>query len=177
MSPSSENYSPVINDVTYRLLLIVQILFGLKSKIIDVETAFLHGDLDTETEIYMDCPEGMEGGGPDKCVRLLKTIYGLVQSARMFFKKLVQKLIDIGFVQNEADPCLLTWKSELGVVYVATYVDDCYCIGHSAALDKLVELLKQSTKNVEPFSLTVTDDTSDYLSCEIVFSDAPTEKP
>ena len=164
----TENYSPVIHDVTYRILIILQIVFGLESMIMDVETAFLHGDL--SEEIYMDCPEGMEDGGPFKCVKLEKTIYGLVQSARQFFKKLVQKLNDIGFKQSEADPCLMTWESPYGIVYVATYVDDCYCVGTRKALLKLVEMMRVQTKNVEPFSLTTTEGTSDYLSCEIVFS-------
>ncbi len=164
----TEHYSPVIHDVTYRILLVLQIIYGLESRIMDVETAFLHGDL--EEEIYMDCPQGMEGGGPDKCVKLQKTIYGLVQSARMFFKKLIQKLKDIGFQQSQADPCLMTWKSELGVVYIAIYVDDCYCVGHKKALDKMEELMKSNTKSVEAFTLKVTESTSDYLGCEVVFS-------
>ena len=164
----TENYSPVIHDVTYRLLLIIQIVFGLKARIIDVETAFLHGDL--EEEIYMDCPEGMEGGSPDKCLLLQKTIYGLVQSARMFFKKCVRKLKDIGFETSKADPCLLFWNSDHGVVYIAIYVDDCYCVGTPKALDIVTELLQKQTASVEPFSVTVTDGTSDYLSCEVLFS-------
>ena len=43
----TENYSPVIHDATYRILLVVQIIFGLDLRIIDVETAFLHGNLDS----------------------------------------------------------------------------------------------------------------------------------
>jgi hypothetical protein len=39
-----ENFPPVINDVTYRILLIVKILWKLKGLIVDVEAAFLHGD-------------------------------------------------------------------------------------------------------------------------------------
>ena len=74
----------------------------------------------------------------------------------MFFKKLIQKLKDIGFWQSEADPCLMVWKSELSVVFVAIYVDDCYCVGHEKALDKSKMLLKMQTQNVEPFTLTVT---------------------
>ncbi len=53
----TDNYAPVINDVTYRIMLICEIVWKLTSKIIDVETAFLHGDL--EEEIYMDCPDGL----------------------------------------------------------------------------------------------------------------------
>ena len=43
-------------------------------------------------------------------------------------------------------------------------------MGHSKALDKLEEMMQRQTKNVEPFTLTVTNDTSDYLSCEVIFS-------
>ena len=63
-----ENYSPVIHDVTYCIMIILQIILNLESRIVDVETAFLHGDL--EEEIYMDCPEGLEGGSPYKCLKL-----------------------------------------------------------------------------------------------------------
>jgi hypothetical protein len=54
----TDNYAPpVINDVTYRIMLICEIIWKLMSKIIDVETALLHRDL--KEEIYMDCPAGL----------------------------------------------------------------------------------------------------------------------
>jgi hypothetical protein len=80
----TEYYSPVANEVTICVLLVAEIVWKLVSKIIDGERAFLHGDL--EEEIYMDCPDGLdhEVWG---CLQLLKTIYGLVQAARAFYKK------------------------------------------------------------------------------------------
>ena len=51
----TENYSPVVHDITYRVLLLAMIIYQLKAKIVDVETAFLYGELDEV--IYMDCPE------------------------------------------------------------------------------------------------------------------------
>jgi hypothetical protein len=50
--------SPVVNDITFRILLEVMILCGYSAKIADVETAFLHGKL--EEEIYMECPPDLE---------------------------------------------------------------------------------------------------------------------
>jgi len=50
--------SPVGNDITWRIMVIAMIIWGLDALIIDVETAFLCGNL--EEEIYMDFPEGME---------------------------------------------------------------------------------------------------------------------
>ena len=51
------NYAPVINDVTWRVILIVMLLKKYDGKVIDIEVAFLHGNL--EEEIYMDCPQGL----------------------------------------------------------------------------------------------------------------------
>ena len=111
-----ENYAPVVNDVTYRILIICIILFKLQAKIVDVETTFLHGDINVE--IYMDCPEGIEHT-PDECVILNHSIYGLVQSARLFFKKLIKCLTDLGYEEGTVDPCLLTKKTEDGIAFVA----------------------------------------------------------
>ena len=69
-------------------MIAIMMMMGLKAKIVDIETAFLHGDL--EEEIYMDAPEGI-GVTEDKVVKLEQTIYGLVQSARQFWKKANQR--------------------------------------------------------------------------------------
>jgi Reverse transcriptase (RNA-dependent DNA polymerase) len=79
-----DSYSPVINNPTFRLILLLQLIFGLRSRLLDIEVAFLHGELDEE--IYMYCPPGFEHE-PDEVLLLLKALYGLVQAARQFFKK------------------------------------------------------------------------------------------
>jgi Reverse transcriptase (RNA-dependent DNA polymerase) len=76
-----ESYSPVINDVIFRLLLVLQLALCLKSVIIDIETAFLNREL-TE-EIYMSTLEGLKAQ-EDECVLLEKAIYGLVQALECF---------------------------------------------------------------------------------------------
>ena len=71
--------------------------------------AFLHGELDEE--IYMSTPEGLnvflEEDLSDECVMLIKSIYGLVQSARCYWKKFTQSLKDIGFEACHNENCLL----------------------------------------------------------------------
>ena len=155
------NFAPVINDVTWRLMLVAMLKNNWKGIIIDVETAFLHGDL--EEDIYMDCPEGMEDAEPDECLQLKQTIYGLVQSARQFWKKLTKVLKEkMGFEGGYPDPCLLTRKNEKGTVLIALYVDDCLCIGDKEALKDLEKEFKDAG-----FTVKIEDDLTDYLSCQI----------
>jgi Reverse transcriptase (RNA-dependent DNA polymerase) len=54
----SENYAPVVNDITMRMMLVLKMENNWMSETIDVETAFLYGDL-TE-KIYMTIPRGLE---------------------------------------------------------------------------------------------------------------------
>ena len=69
-----EHFAPVVNDTSYCIMIAVKMMMGLKAKIVNIETAFLHSDL--EEEIYMDAPEGI-GVTEDEVVKL----NGLVQSA------------------------------------------------------------------------------------------------
>ena len=157
----NEVYSPVVHDTTVRLLLIARMILKIISILVDVETAFLHGDL--KELIYMDCPEGLEHEA-DECLLLLKTIYGLVQSAKAFYRKLGDVLKSIGFVQSLADQCLFMRKTNKGLCYVALWVDDCLFVGHE-------QVLNESVKNLENhFKLKIVRDTSDYLSCEIIYN-------
>ncbi len=51
----SMNYSPVVHDVTFRILILLLMFFGLKVKI-DMETSFFYGNI--EEEIFMECQPG-----------------------------------------------------------------------------------------------------------------------
>ena len=51
-------YSPVVNDVTFRVVVARMLNENLKGKVVDIDNAFLNGDL--EHEIYMKIPEGYD---------------------------------------------------------------------------------------------------------------------
>jgi len=76
----SEKHVPVINNVAWWILLIAKLVWNLDAILINVDTAFLYGDL--EEEIYMDhIPKSLTGFS-DKCLLLLKALYGsLIQGA------------------------------------------------------------------------------------------------
>jgi hypothetical protein len=156
-------YSPVVNDVTFRIMMVAEMVYKFKSKLIDIETAFLHGELGDDEIVFMDCPGGMQHNS-DECLLLKKTIYGLVQSARAFFKKFKDVLLELGFEQSSADPCLMIRRDKHGVVYMALYVDDIYASGDESALDDSIIGLRKH------FKIKVVDDLTDYLSCEIRFN-------
>jgi hypothetical protein len=161
-----ESYSPVISDVVFRILIVCQILWRLSAVVLDVEVAFLNGDL--EETIYMECPQGVEDH-QDKIVLLEKSMYGLVQAARQFFKKFCSILKRIGFKQSYADPCLFVKKTATSVVMMAIHVDDCYIIGTPADIKVVIADIEKSGLKVK-----VEYNTKDYLSCEILFNESKT---
>jgi hypothetical protein len=155
-------FAPVVNDVTFRIWLVLVMLWNLDTIVFDIEVAFLNGEL--EHEIFMECPDGLEHTS-DEVLLLLKTIYGLRQSAMQFAKKLASVLKNIGFVQSKADPCLFVRRNELGLVIVISYVDDCAAGGSKAALNQMLAQIRESE-----LTFTVNEDMRDYLSCEVLFN-------
>ena len=153
-------YSPVANDISFRIVLIVLLKMSYDAIIFDVETAFLHGKLDVK--IYMDCPDGLEHE-EDECVLLDQTIYGLVQSARAYYSRIAGVLVNkMEFEPCPCDPCLFMRKRHGRVVIVLVYVDDNLCIG---VKEDLLEVTKEVEKH--GFKITVEQELTDYLSCEI----------
>ena len=70
-------------DVSFRIALARMMLEKQDSLVMDVETAFLYGDI--EEELFMKSPVRMEeidaGSPPEDCYQLKKGIYGLFQAA------------------------------------------------------------------------------------------------
>jgi hypothetical protein len=150
----------VINDVSFQIMLIAKLIWNLKACIVDVETAFLHGEL--QEEVFMNILEGMSYDFKH-CLLIAKTIYGLVKSTREFHKKLMATLKLIGFKGNKSDPCLLSKWTQDGVIMIGIYVDDCLVIGKRDKIDEPIVYLKTSR-----FNLKVENNLTDYLSCQLV---------
>jgi hypothetical protein len=159
----TDRFSPVVHDMTWRLLL--TIFMGQDknwvAEQIDVETAFLYGDL--EEPVYLKCPEGYSLP-PGHVLQLDKALYGLVQAARQFYKKFASWLTDehVGFTRSMADPCLFHRVNDLGTVMLVTHVDDCLVIGTEAAVIDAIGKIKEHF-NIKQLGR----DFEEYLRCTL----------
>ena len=136
----------------------------LDSLVMDVETAFLYGDI--EEEIFMKSPVGMEeidpGSSPEDCYQLTKGIYGLCQAARQFWRKFVDtiKKEPFGFTVSPADPCMLFKEKNLGICIIIMYVDDMLIIGKRKQIQEFATMIQKE------FSVKIQHNLADYLGCE-----------
>jgi hypothetical protein len=90
-----ETYAPVVQWTTIRLMFVLEVLLGLKSLQGNVTCAFLQADLEEDKKVYVDMPMGFAQYGKNRkkmCLKLKKTLYGLHQSPRAFWKYITVKL-------------------------------------------------------------------------------------
>ena len=124
----------------------------------DVVAAFLHGDLD-ET-IYMHQPEG-DDNGTGRVARLLCSIYGLKQAARVWNKLMHQKLIMVGYDQLTSDTAVYLCNRNDDITILTIYVDNVMSFGNTkpglsksrAELHKLFEMKEEDPNWVMGFKL------------------------
>ena len=80
-------------------------LLRLELEQLDVKTAFLHEDLDEE--IYMEQPEDFVQHHKGILVcKLKKSLYGLKQSPRKWYKKFDYFMVSQVYTRSEYDHCL-----------------------------------------------------------------------
>ena len=128
-----ETFAPVAKITTIRAFLAIAVLKNWELHQMDVDNAFLHGDLDEE--VHMKLPPGFESSDPSLVCRLRKSLYGLKQAPRCWFSKLVAALKGYDFLQSYSDYSLFTYTKGIIQINVLVYVDDLIISGnHSAAL-------------------------------------------
>ncbi|KAG7554602.1 Retrotransposon Copia-like N-terminal [Arabidopsis suecica] len=146
----TETFSPVAKMATIKLLLKVSASKKWSLTQLDISNAFLNGEL--EEEIFMKLPEGYaERKGisipPNAVCKLKKSIYGLKQASRQWFKKFSSSLLHMGFIKGHGDHTLFVKSCGSDFLVVLVYVDDIVIASTSEALaGSLTQNLKQQFK-------------------------------
>ena len=118
-------HSPVIKHESIRGLLAIAATQRYKIWQYDAIGAYLNAPV--EEEVYMELPRAHDGV-PHKTDRkryilhLLKSLYGMKQSGRNWYNALVDKMLELGFIQSRADNCVFR-HPELDLI-IGVYVDD-----------------------------------------------------
>ena len=137
--------------------------------IVNVETAFLYGEL--EEEIYHKIPTRLdivkgEEFKAEECLVLQKAMYGLVQAAQQFYKKMVQITVDeMGFKKSDANRCLLMRVEKIGTVILCIYVDNMLVVGDKPAVNDFKQELKKYFNTKEEGTL------DEYVGCKVIRKD------
>jgi hypothetical protein len=118
-----ETFAPVAKFNSIRILLALAAQQDFEVHQMDVKTAYLNGDL--EEDIYMQQPEGfIQAGEENKVCKLQRSIYGLKQSGRSWYRKIDNFFDNLGLQRTHADNCVYRLCKNEVVVIVAVYVDD-----------------------------------------------------
>ena len=138
----NDTFAPTLKVVPLRLIFAISAGLNLELHHLDIETTFLHGDLDEE--IYMEQPPYfIDPKHPYDVCKLKKSLYGLKQSPRMWHLKLHTYLESIGFTRLQAEPNLYIRKEGNVFVILGVYVDDLPIASNSIrAMKKTIAQLK-----------------------------------
>ncbi|KAA3479914.1 Retrovirus-related Pol polyprotein from transposon TNT 1-94 [Gossypium australe] len=148
-----KGYAQVMD--TIRMLLAMSAQQDWRVFQLDVKSAFLNGVL--EEEIYVEQPEGFITPGQEG-----KVLYGLKQVLRVYYNKIDEHLLNLGFVKSLSESTLYVKKSSTVLIIISLYVDDMLVTGNDATQ---IEVFKKDM--MEVFEMTDLGEMHYFLGMEI----------
>ena len=123
-----EAFAPVARLETVRVLLALAAHSGWQVHHMDVNSAFLNGEL--EEEVYVVQPPGFTAAGEEsKVLKLRKALYGLKQAPRAWNAKLDATLGSLGFSRCPSEHAVYARGTASSRLVVGVYVDDLIITG------------------------------------------------
>jgi hypothetical protein len=131
-------YASVGRIETFKILLSISVAYKWPVFQFDVETAFLHGEMDAD--VYVRQVSGFEVPGKENWVwKLNKSLYGMKQAPRMWKKHLTTTLKTLGLSPSIMDDALFFNADR--TLFLHIYVDDGLIVGQNKSI--IVSFLNQ----------------------------------
>ena len=125
-------FAPTTRLSTIRMVIQVAVQCDYIIHQMDVKSAYLNAPIDCE--VYMEQPEGYEvqsKDGKKYVCKLLKSLYGLKQSASNWREVIKQFFIEHCCTQSENDQCVFLMNSNAGKLIYVIWVDDIIVLADS----------------------------------------------
>ena len=125
-------FAPTTRLSTIRMVIQIAVQCDYIIHQMDVKSAYLNAPIDCE--VYMEQPKGYEvesKDGKKYVCKLLKSLYGLKQSASNWREVIKQFFIEHGCTQSESDQCVFIMNSTEGKLMYVIWVDDIIVIADS----------------------------------------------
>ena len=156
-----DTFASMITHQSIKVLFFLMTLYKLVFWKIDIRTFFLYGEC--LEDVYMEQPDGYaDPKFPNSVCKLLKTLYGMKQAMRYANNKLREVLAKLNIFPIASDDNVYVRKSDKGIVYFGTFVDD------GCLLCSTTELAQEVADGLaKDFEITVDKNPTTYLRFEI----------
>jgi hypothetical protein len=131
-----ETFALVVNMDSIHLALAISAAKGWEVHQMDMNNAFLHGDL--SEEIYMEQPQGFMHDS-SLVYHLKKSLYGLKKALRAWYAKMDSYLLSQNFVHCKSDPNVYMLRTIDSLLLLVLYVDDLLITGFSTSVISAVK--------------------------------------
>ncbi len=137
----SDTFTPVCHTKGLWMLIALAITDDLEIQPININTAFLHTQLEDNTLVAQ--PEGfINNQHPNWVCKLHKSLYSLRQAPLKWFKTINTHLCTNDFKPINTDPCIYTHHQKGLTSYITLYINNCTIITHQSQTHKIKDMIK-----------------------------------